>query len=182
MIPKFLFALTAISLLLWGEGAVAQTTDDKVNQVSVSLEQQTFLSFTGLNVSMLVAGNFRKHSLGVGINTSIQNSYFPYQRTNGIIVDYKYYFISNRKMKGFFSLNYNNKNYNPTGRNVSQENKIHEYVYSNGFLARIYKSLWIGNSIGFGGYTERYYDISESTYRNNNGFNYRINAILKYDF
>tara|TARA_R110002049_G_scaffold125972_6_gene281623 strand:+ start:824 stop:1363 length:540 start_codon:yes stop_codon:yes gene_type:complete len=173
------FTLILIFILLFSASGYSQK---KKTPFSISVEQNTFLSYTGLNVSMLLVGNYKKHSLGVGINTSIQNSYFPYQRTNGVIVDYRYHFLSNEKIEGFVSLNYNNKNYSPIGRNVSQENKVHEYVYSNGFVARLYKGLWVGNSIGFGGYTERYYDNSELTFKTNMGFNYRLNAIIKYDF
>ncbi len=171
-----------IILLLFLISSADTKAQESTNVFSASAEHNTFLSFTGLNLSMMLVGNYKNHSLGVGINSSLQNSYFPYQRTNGIIADYKYYFLTAKNIKGFVSINYNNKNYSPLGRNVTKENKIHEYVYNNGFITRLYKSLWIGNSIGFGGYTERYYDVSEQTYNIKSGFNYRLNAILKYDF
>lgn len=173
---------TGIILLLFMLSNVETKAQESTNLFSASAEHNTFFSFTGLNISMMFVGNYKNHSIGIGVNSSLQNSYFPYQRTNGIIADYKYYFLKAKNMKGFASINYNNKNYSPLGRNVTKENKIHEYTYSNGFIARLYKGLWIGNSIGFGGYTERYYNASEQTYKTKSGFNYRLNAILKYDF
>lgn len=182
MIQKLSFTIILILIIFNVISLKAQPSSQRTNQLKFSAEQNTFLSYSGLNLSLIGATNYSKHALGIGINTSIQNNYLPYRQSIGFTANYKYFFISNKKIKGFLSINYINSNYNSSNRTVSQKNRLHEYLYGNGFLARIYKGFWIGNSIGFGGYTERYYDISESTYKKNTGYNYQLNAIFRYDF
>lgn len=178
---KFKLACFSCYLLLivFNNKAFSQNNE---KLLKFSAEQNLFLTYSGLNMSFIGAVNYKKHSLGAGINTSLVNSYFPYSLSSGIILDYKYYFLSNNKVKAFVSANYFNTRYTTQGRDNSNPNKLNEFIYSNGFIIRLYKGLWIGNSIGAGAYNERFYDVNDSKYRSNNGFNYRINLLLKYDF
>ena len=85
-------------------------------------------------------------------------------------------------IKSFISVNYSNVRYEVKNRIYSNKNIIHEYLVSNGFLIKIVSNLWIGNSIGVGGYTERYLNFSKNEKENYIGYNLMLKAILSYEF
>ena len=116
------------------------------------------------------------------MKTSFQSSYFPYKTSIGLVVDYKYFMVSNNNIKSYISINYTNLMYDVTNRYYSNKNIIHEYVVSNGFLVKITKKIWIGNSIGVGGYTERYFNFSEGKKENYIGYNLMLKGLLSYEF
>ena len=90
--------------------------------------------------------------------------------------------MSKSNIKSFVSINYSNVVYDVKNRNYSKKNIIHEYVVSNGFLIKIAKSIWIGNSIRVGGYTERYFNFYEGKKENYIGYNLMLKGILSYEF
>jgi len=98
------------------------------------------------------------------------------------MVDYKFFIVKTSNIKSFISVNYGIVKYEVKNRIFSNKNAIHEYTVNNGFLFKIIDKLWIGNSIGVGGYTERYYNLSESKKENYIGYNVILKGILSYEF
>tara|TARA_R110001592_G_scaffold88299_7_gene260048 strand:+ start:1853 stop:2386 length:534 start_codon:yes stop_codon:yes gene_type:complete len=152
------------------------------DKIKWGLETSPYISYSGINWAIQVNGFYKKHSLGIGVKTSFQSSYFPYKTSIGLVVGYKYFMVSKSNIKSFISINYNNAVYDVKNRNYSNKNIIHEYVVSNGFLVKITKKIWIGNSIGVGGYTERYFNFSEGKKENYIGYNLMLKGLLSYEF
>lgn len=152
------------------------------DKVKWGLETSPYISYSGINWGVQVNGFYKKHSLGIGVKTSFQSSYFPYKTSIGLVVDYKYFMLSKSNIKSFVSINYNNVVYDVKNRNYSNKNTIHEYVVSNGFLIKIINKIWVGNSIGVGGYSERYFNFSEGKKENYIGYNLMLKGILSYEF
>ncbi len=146
------------------------------------VETSPYISYSGINWGIQVNGFYKKHSLGIGVKTSFQSSYFPYKTSIGLVVDYKYFMLSKSNIKSFVSINYNNVVYDVKNRNYSNKNTIHEYVVSNGFLIKIINKIWVGNSIGVGGYSERYFNFSEGKKENYIGYNLMLKGLLSYEF
>lgn len=146
------------------------------------VETSPYISYSGINWGIQVNGFYKKHSLGIGVKTSFQSSYFPYKTSIGLVVDYKYFIVRKNNIKSYISINYTNLIYDVTNRYYSNKNVIHEYVVSNGFLIKIMKRIWIGNSIGVGGYTERYFNFSEGKKENYIGYNLMLKGMLSYEF
>ena len=152
------------------------------DKVKWGVETSPYISYSGINWGVQINAFYKKHSLGIGTKVAFQSSYFPYQTSMGIIVDYKYFIVSNQNIKSFISVNYSNVRYEVKNRIYSNKNIIHEYLVSNGFLIKIVSNLWIGNSIGVGGYTERYLNFSKNEKENYIGYNLMLKAILSYEF
>ena len=151
-------------------------------KIKWGVESSPYISYSFINWGIQAKGFYKKHSLGIGIKTSFQSSYFPYKTSIGLLVDYKYFIVSKSNIKSFVSINYSNVVYDVKNRNYSKKNIIHEYVVSNGFLIKIAKSIWIGNSIRVGGYTERYFNFYEGKKENYIGYNLMLKGILSYEF
>lgn len=165
--------------LIFDGGLLQAQEEDKVRW---GLETSPYISYSGINWGVQFNGFYKKHSLGIGMKTSFQSSYFPYKTSIGLVVDYKYFMVSNNNIKSYISINYTNLMYDVTNRYYSNKNIIHEYVVSNGFLVKITKKIWIGNSIGVGGYTERYFNFSEGKKENYIGYNLMLKGLLSYEF
>ena len=151
-------------------------------KIKWGVETSPYISYSGINWGLQVNAIYKKHSLGLGTKVAFQSSYFPYQTSMGLIVDYKYFLISNTNIKSFISANYSNVRYEVKSRTNFNKNTIHEYVVSNGFLIKIVGKIWFGTSIGVGGYTERYYDFSEGKNKNIVGYNMMLKGIVSYEF
>lgn len=152
------------------------------NKIIWGVETSPYISYSGLNWGLQINGLYKKHSLGIGTKVAFQSSYFPYKNTLGLMVDYKYFIVSAENIKSFISANYSNVQYEVKSRIKSSKNTIHEYVVSNGFLIKLLGNVWFGTSIGVGGYTERYYNLSESKKENYIGYNVILKGILSYEF
>lgn len=151
-------------------------------KIKWGLETSPYISYSGINWGVQFNGFYKKHSLGIGTKIAFQSSYFPYQTSMGLMVDYKYFIMSNNIIKSYISINYTNLMYDVTNRYYSNKNIIHEYVVSNGFLIKLTKKIWIGNSIGVGGYTERYFNFSEGKKENYIGYNLMLKGLISYEF
>ena len=151
-------------------------------KIKWGVETSPYISYSGINWGLQINGLYKKHSLGFGAKIAFQSTYFPYQNSLGLMVDYKYFLLSNSKMKSFVSLNYSNVQYEVKNRIKSNKNTIHEYMVSNGFLVKLVGNIWMGTSIGVGGYTERYYNLSESKKENYIGYNVILKGMLSYEF
>lgn len=165
--------------LIFDGGLLQAQEEDKVRW---GLETSPYISYSGINWGVQFNGFYKKHSLGIGTKIAFQSSYFPYQTSMGLMVDYKYFIMSNNIIKSYISINYTNLMYDVTNRYYSNKNIIHEYVVSNGFLIKLTKKIWIGNSIGVGGYTERYFNFSEGKKENYIGYNLMLKGLISYEF
>ncbi len=152
------------------------------DKVRWGIETSPYISYSGINWGVQMNGFYKNHSVGIGAKTAFQSSYFPYQTSIGLMVDYKYFIVRKNNIKSYISINYTNLIYDVTNRYYSNKNVIHEYVVSNGFLIKIMKRIWIGNSIGVGGYTERYFNFSEGKKENYIGYNLMLKGMLSYEF
>ncbi|KJS05796.1 MAG: hypothetical protein VR77_07320 [Flavobacteriales bacterium BRH_c54] len=152
------------------------------DKIKWGIETSPYISYSGINFGLQVNGFYKKHSLGIGTKIAFQSSYFPYQTSIGLMVDYKYFIMNNNNIKSYISINYTNLMYDVTNRYYSNKNIIHEYVVSNGFLIKLTKKIWIGNSIGVGGYTERYFNFSEGKKENYIGYNLMLKGLISYEF
>ncbi len=151
-------------------------------KIKFGTELNSHISYSGINTGIQMNLLHQNHSLGIGIKNTYQNSYFYYRNALGIIIDYKYFLITKENIKAFISINYNNVIYKSLRRHASKNNIIHEYTYSNGYLIRLYKNCWVGNTIGLGGYTERFYDYSEKEYGSYIGYNVMFKGMISYEF
>lgn len=172
-------AILAVYFLTFAH-VIAQETENKLPKLGV--ETATFLSYSGINWSAQLNTNYKKHSLGIGFKVAFQTSYFPYKTSVGLVANYKYFLVEKEKIKSFVSVDYHMVKYNVKNRIYSSTNTIHEYTVSNGFLVKLYKKLWFGNSIGVGGYTERYFNFSELEKENKVGYNILLKGFLSYEF
>lgn len=159
---------------------LAQEQKDKTFRYGV--ESAPFISYSGINWGAQFNVFYQKHSLGIGTKISFQSSYFPYKSSLGAAVDYKYYIVESKKIKSFIGITYNNVRYKIKTRFGENYNMIHEFFISNGFQFNVFNKFWIGNSIGMGGYLERFYDFSEETHSYINGYNMKLKIILSYEF
>lgn len=157
-----------------------QAQEDK--KIKIGVELNSHVSYSGLNTGVQINLLHKNHSVGIGPKITYQSSYFPYQNAMGVIIDYKYFLITKDNLKAFVNLNYSNSVYRSLRRNATKNNIIHEYIFSNGFLVKVYKGFWIGNSIGMGGYTEQYYDYSEDKYGYYLGYNVMFKGMITYEF
>jgi len=160
--------------------AFAQETKKKLPKLGV--ETSTFISYSGINWGNQLNAYYKKHSFGLGFKIAFQSSYFPYKTSVGFMANYKYFLVEKEKIKSFVSVDYHMVKYDVKNRNYSSSNTIHEYAVSNGFLIKLYNNLWFGNSIGVGGYTERYFDFSEAEKESKVGFNILLKGFLSYEF
>jgi hypothetical protein len=158
----------------------AQEKEDK--KLNIGAELNSHLSYSGLNTGVQMNFFNKKHSLGIGIKMTYQSGYFPYSNALGVIIDYKYFLIAKNNMKAFIAINYNNTIYKSLRRDANKNNIIHEYTFSNGFLIKVYRNFWVGNSIGIGAYTEQYYDYSEAKYGSYLGYNVMFKGMISYEF
>jgi hypothetical protein len=157
-----------------------QAQEDK--KIKFGAELNSHMSYSGINTGIQMNLLYHRHSLGIGIKNTYQNSYFYYQNALGIIIDYKYFLITKENIKAFISINYNNVIYKSLRQDATKNNIIHEYTFSNGYLIKLFKNCWIGNSIGIGGYTEQFYDYSETKYGSYIGYNVMFKGMISYEF
>lgn len=178
MLTKYVILLLVFTSIL--SFSYAQEKEEK--QWKLGVELNSHLSYSGINSGVQMNLLHKMHSLGIGTKITYQGSYFPYHNALGLIVDYKLYLITNHKLKAFIAINYNNTIYKSLGPVANKYNIIHEYTASNGLLVKAYKNLWIGNSIGFGAYTERFYDYSEAEHGSYLGYNVMFKVMMNYEF
>jgi hypothetical protein len=178
MLNKYLILILTFSSLI--SFSYAQEKEKKKLVFGVELNSQ--MSYSGISSGVQMNVLHKKHSLGIGAKVTYQSSFFPYQNALGIIVDYKLFLISKDNMKAFVELNYNNSIYKSLRRDADKNNIIHEYTYSNGILIKVVENLWIGNSMGIGAYTEKYYDYSEEKYGSYLGYNVMFKVTANYEF
>ncbi|MCB0410285.1 MAG: hypothetical protein KDD29_08700 [Flavobacteriales bacterium] len=81
------------------------TQAEEKEKIKLGLETTSHLSYTGVNLGLQVNGLLNNHSLGIGAKVTFQSSYFPHKNSMGVIIDYKYFLISNLKIKSFISVN-----------------------------------------------------------------------------
>lgn len=179
-ILKYHHILLFCCAVIFNSTILAQEQKEKTFRYGV--ESAPFVSYSGINWGAQFNVFYQKHSLGIGTKISFQSSYFPYNNSLGLMLDYKYFIIENEKVKSFIGINYSNVRYRVKTRFGENNNMIHELFISNGYLFKVYNNFWIGNSIGMGGYLERFYDFSEETHSSLNGYNMKLKIILSYEF
>jgi len=169
-------------LFIMFSSLISYTQNKEDKWLNFGVELNTSLSYSGISTGAQVNLLHKKHSLGVGAKITYQNSYFPYQNALGIVIDYKYFLITKPNIKAFVAINYNNTTYKLLSRDGNKSNIIHEYTYSNGILIKVFNNFWVGNSMGIGAYTEKYYDYSEAEYGSYLGYNVMFKAMMSYEF
>ncbi|MDT8413515.1 MAG: hypothetical protein RQ875_13705 [Vicingaceae bacterium] len=177
---KYHFILLFCCIVIFKSSLIAQEQNEKLFRFGA--ETSSFISYSGINWGVQFNIFHKKHTLGIGTKVSFQSSYFPHNNSLGLIVDYKYFILENKKIKSFININYSNVRYKVKTRFGENNNMLHEFFISNGYLINMFNSFWIGNSIGFGGYLERFYDFSEETHSSLNGYNMKLKIIISYEF
>jgi len=97
MLKKIVILLFFCFLLISFLGA-----QDK-KKLKLGVETSPYISYSGVNWGIQINGFYKKHSLGIGTKVAFQSSYFPYQTSMGIIVDYKYFIVNNQNIKSQLS-------------------------------------------------------------------------------
>lgn len=146
-----------VFILLFKVDAIAQ---DTVKTRSWGVETGASVSVTGVNYYTGIHYQLNKLSFVGG--AKIANNRMNSSRTGplGIISSVRYNFTSQNKWTPFCFLDYNLEFlpvYLAEG-NSKQYNQLHELYFGYGINYRINKSWVVGNSIGLGGYYEKYLD------------------------
>jgi hypothetical protein len=177
IIKSFLFLVILFTFCSITQGQV-----NEKEKITFGIEAPTYMSYSGINLGIQANASYKKHTLALGIKTTFQSSYFPYQNSLGMMIDYRYYIVSSEKVKAFISAHYSNVRYKSLGRNTSETNTIHEYTFNNGYMIKLFNKCWIGNSFGVGGYTEQFFDYSEQKKGTYVGYNFMAKTMLIYEF
>ena len=178
MLNKYIIILLIFNSIL----SFSYAQEKETIKLNFGAEFNSQMSYSGISSGVQMNVLHKKHSLGIGAKVTYQSSFFPYQNALGVIVDYKFFLISNDNIKAFVEVNYNNSIYKSLRRGADKNNIIHEYTYSNGIVIKVIENLWIGNSMGIGAYTEKYYDYSEAKYGSYLGYNVMFKVMVSYEF
>ena len=168
-----------LSLVFSGILMSAKAQDDDSSRITFGVHTTTSLSYVGWRQNANVELNLNGHRIYAGPGLSLSDAYTPWNTSYGTQLGYRYLFSL---QSGFIS----SAGFSSQvlfGSKPQQHNRpvTAEFFAQYGFGYR-YRNWFVLNTLGFGGYLERFYNHGFQEYSTTDGFNFQLTLTLGYDF
>lgn len=171
MMIRSLFLITAVLI-------VSKLHAQEQERFLYGIQTQTTLSFTGWRQSLNFSFTAGKNQIYAGPGMSISDAYFPTQTSLGwqlgysriIEHDHQWFSTAGIRLQSLYG-----------AKNTEVRPQTYEAFLNYGFGYRIGK-LEIVNTMGFGGYLERFYNTGFREKQTIEGYNFILNLTIGYTF
>lgn len=169
-------------LCLWPLLAIAQP-EEPVKTWRWGLEWSSSLSYTGLGSGLTGQWQQGRHLAYAGPRLLVSDSYVPGQGPWGLQLGYQYHWVREGRWQSFVNIDYQlswYQPYNPQQLPVSGRNRVHEFHLAYGIQYQLGPPLYLGSTLGVGGYLEQLLDVRENQRRSYRGYSNLLRLFVRY--
>lgn len=146
--------------------------------IELGVQTQTGLSYTGWRQSFNLQLSKNSHTVYLGPGVSLSDAYLPHRSSLGWQTGYYYVFENNNRFINTAGIHLQALYGQSAGETTPQTYE----VFLHYGLGVKFKSFQIVNTLGFGGYVERFYNFGFSEKQTLGGFNFMPGLMINYTF